>query len=198
LGITTLAEIEKNHKRQKTETLSLRLDPKTRFMLDVLARVGGHSITTVVDRAIREAADRTLIYEIKDYNGNITDQKIWSDYWNPNEGLRMLNLLSEKNYPTNYEEDELIAFTKTHWPFFYTNEKFTNLRNAYVEILWPNISKYLEKWREIKNENFWTVGEDMKKDLSTARVQPPEWPPGSKKTEASRGGYADLDDEIPF
>jgi hypothetical protein len=43
-------------KRAKTETLSLRLDPKTKFMLDFLARVQGQSITTVVERAVAKVA----------------------------------------------------------------------------------------------------------------------------------------------
>ncbi len=40
----------------KAMALLLRLDPKTRFILELTARIKGQSITTVVERAIKETA----------------------------------------------------------------------------------------------------------------------------------------------
>lgn len=182
-------------KRAKTETLSLRLDPKTKFMLDFLARVQGQSITTVVERAVREVAGRVGLES--EYN---QETKTWNSFWDASEGMRALNLLGDPDYPTDYEEDELIRFAKTHWPFFYTNEKANVPRRAYVDLLWPKIDAYLAMWREQRQTNYWAAGEAMRDDLLAAKVAPPEWP--IKKSVPSKGQRedfsADLDDEIPF
>ena len=174
----------------KTQSLSLRLDPKTRFVLEFVARIKGQSITAVVERAIKETADNVKIGP--GYN--------WAYFWDANDGVRILKLLAESNYPTSYDEDELRAFTLAHRQFFYTNSSGTSPRRSFIEILWPSMDNYLEIWREKKSEDYWAAGEAMKKDLSAARVATPDWPPKAEPNappSASQQG-GDLDDEIPF
>ena len=102
----------------KTQTLSLRLDPKTRFILEFMARVKGQSITTLVDRAIREMAGNVTIGG-DEVGGAGLD---WRSFWDASEGVRTLNLLAASDYPTTFDEDELRAFTHAHWQFFYTDD----------------------------------------------------------------------------
>ena len=172
----------------KTQSLSLRLDPKTRFVLEFVARIKGQSITAVVERAIKETADNVWI------GGNNIDERghNWADFWDANDGVRILKLLADSNYPTSYDEDELRAFTLAHRQFFYTNSD-TSPHRSFIEILWPSIDSYLEIWREKKSEDYWAAGEAMKKDISAARVATPDWPP-----KAEPKAPRDLDDEIPF
>jgi len=174
----------------KTQTLSLRLDPKTRFILDFMARIKGQSITTVVERAIKDAGNGTVIGPEYDERGNQIDRDNWSDFWDPSEGIRALKLLACPYYPTTYDDDELQAFTTAHQQFFYSDTKCRQPRRAYVEVLWENMERYLNIWREKKSEDYWAAGEAMAADLSAARVAPPDWPPKPKS--------GDLDDEIPF
>ncbi|WP_143748696.1 hypothetical protein [Mesorhizobium sophorae] len=185
----------KEPRRAKTETLSLRLDPKTRFILELLSKIKGQNITVVVERAIRDVAGNTAItVETNDF-GAETSRTTWVDYWDPDDGVRQLKLLAVAEYPTNFEEDELRSFTLTHWMFFYHDEKGTRIRRPYVEILWPKIEEYMTRWKEKKSEDYWAAGEAMQKALSAARVQPPEWPYKAKsKPKEAR----ELDDEIPF
>ena len=187
----------KDAKRQaKTQSLSLRLDPKTRFVLEFVARIKGQSITAVVERAIKETADNVSIGSNNFGEGG----RNWADFWDANDGVRILNLLADSNYPTSYDEDELRAFTLAHRQFFYTNSSSTSPRRGFIEILWPSIDSYLEIWREKKSEDYWAAGEAMKKDLSAARVAAPDWPPKAEpKSPPSTSQQAgDLDDEIPF
>ena len=180
-------------KRAKTETLSLRLDPKTKFMLDFVARVQGQSITTVVERSVQKVAA-----EIKVIPDDF-DERTWSSFWDASEGVRTLNLIAVPNYPTNFEEDELLTFTKTHWPFFYTSEKAITPRRSYIGILWPKVSsEYLDTWRDQRRANYWAAGEAMRLDLEAAQVAAPEWPTNSKANGPRVSFTADLDDEIPF
>lgn len=99
----------------KTEVLSMRMDPKTRFQLDVVARLRGQSISTVVERAILDAADGALI-------GSGKEARTWRSYWHVSDGVRALNVAADSRlYPT-YEDEITVQFCKTHWPFFYISQ----------------------------------------------------------------------------
>ena len=68
-------------KRTKTESLSLRLDPKTKFILEFVARINGQSITTVVERAIKRASEDVGIAPKWDNRGNELEIRNWTTYW---------------------------------------------------------------------------------------------------------------------
>ena len=119
------------HRGAKTLTLSLRLDPKTKFILDFVARIKGQSITTVVERAIKETADGLGIGPKWDSDGNEAYQPTWSEFWDPDEGIRTLKLLDNSGYPTSFDEDELKAFTLAHWPFFYLDHRGNETRRGF-------------------------------------------------------------------
>lgn len=189
---------EEMRRGAKTQSLSLRLDPKTKFILDFMARVKGQSITTLVERAIKESADNVGIGPKWDEGGNEIDQPTWNDFWDPSEGVRTLRLIANPHYPTTFDEDDLRQFTEVHQPFFYSDPPLRKVpRRAYLEVLWPHIDRYLEIWREQKSTNYWAAGEAMMEDLLAARVAAPDWPPGAPKKEPEKAA-TDLDDEIPF
>jgi hypothetical protein len=186
----------------KTLTLSLRLDPKTKFILDFVARIKGQSITTVVERAIKETADGLGISSW-DEDSRTSYQATWSNFWDPSDGVRTLRLLANSGYPTTFDEDELKAFTLAHWQFFYLDRDGDQPKRVFIDILWPKIDKYLEIWREKKSSDYWAAGEAMKADLAAARVAGPDWPP--KPTTPAKPArrdasspLPDFDDEIPF
>lgn len=162
--------------KAKTQTLSLRLDPKTRFALEYVARVGGQSITTVVERSVLATARTVGMEHQLDDNNNIIPVGIWSDYWDPSEGVRTLKLLSDERYPTTYEEDEVLAFTKAHWEFFYDDEYCFEFRPRYIDVLWPGIDRYLDIWKQNRQTDYWAAGSAMKADLEKAQLTAPSWP----------------------
>lgn len=177
----------------KTATLSLRLDPKTRFILEFVARIKGQSITTVVERAIKEAADRLRIEAFDDRNNPY--ETTWLDFWDPSEGVRTLKLLNHREYPTTFDEDELKAFTLEHWAFFYDHPGGEPNR-GFVDILWPRIDDYLDIWRKKKRTDYWAASEAMLADLDAAGVARPEWPP--KHHKPARPVTPSEPNEIPF
>src|SRR5665213_3703844 len=99
----------------KTESLSLRIDPKTKFVLEFVVRVKGFRITDVIEKAIRAYAEESLIGG-DDYGNN---GKNWLHYWHPEEGMRTIRLLMDEEVQTSFEEDELRAFLKQHGEFFF-------------------------------------------------------------------------------
>jgi hypothetical protein len=174
----------KKDRGTKTQTLSLRLDPKTKFTLEFVARIKGQTLTTIVERAIRESCDQVTIE-----SGFGQERFNWQSFWDPQEGVRTLKLLACETYPSTYDEDDLREFTKTHWDFFYISEKDMVPRRAFLEILWPKIEEYRRIWHEQRDTDFWAAGKAMAADLSAAQVRPPRWP---------RQKDAGFDDSIPF
>jgi len=152
-------------KDRKTETLSLRLDPKTKFMLEFVARINGQTLTTIVERSIRSSLGAVHT------GGNIP--RDWTHFWDPQEGIRTLKLLQCNEYPTTPDEDDLKKFVTIHWPFFYASRTFEEPHRVYVEILWPKIAQYRRIWGERRNRDFWAAGDAMAAALSAAKVQPP-------------------------
>jgi hypothetical protein len=167
----------------KTLTLSLRLDPRTKFILDFVTRIKGQSITTVVERAIKDMADRLGMGVNYDDEGIPTHTPTWRDFWDPSEGVRTLKLLRYENYPTSFDEDELIDFTLNHDVFFYLDIRCREPNRALIGILWPRIDHYLEVWRQTKSTDHWAACEAMKADLAAAGVAVPDYPPKARASD---------------
>ena len=177
----------------KTHTLSLRLDPKTRFVLEFVSRVRGQNITTVVERAIKEAASQVVLEPGR--SEAYDDRPNWLDFWDASEGVRMLKLLSDDRYPSTFEEDELRDFTLAHSEFFYVGKDQPH--GAYLDILWPSIDQFLSIWRSTKISDYWAAGNAMVDALRTAKVSAPEWP-REKATQKQASVDLELEDKVPF
>lgn len=171
--------------RKKTENLTLRLDPKTRFVLDFIARSRGQNITTVIERVIQEAAQSSSVQiDQSEYVG-------WEDLWHVNDGVRYLRVADCRGLFPTFDEEYTLNFAKIHWPFFYTGSNCKNQRVTYIEVLWPGIQKFIQLWNETKSTDYWAAGKAMQEALKAANVRPPDWPvkPTPKPVE---------DNEIPF
>lgn len=177
-----------NEPRTKSQTLSLRLDPKTRFVLEFLAKLKRQNITTIVEDAIRRAA--------ADHPVNPFDRepRTWKDYWDVNEGVRTMRMLADPEMPSDYEDDELRDFIAAHIEFFSESYQLSEPDRINVAVLWPRIEEYLIEWRESKRSNPWAAGRMMVQDLEEAGIAPPEWPRKTKKPPRP----SDPDPDIPF
>jgi hypothetical protein len=191
-------DIVKKDRGTKSQTLSLRLDPKTKFTLEFVARIRGQTITTVVERAIRESCDQVRIRPVGGLN-DYTDQCNWQQFWDPEEGVRTLKLLRSPDYPSTFDEDDLKEFTKAHWQFFYREHDCMNPHRGLVQMLWPKIESYRRIWNEQRASDYFAAGRAMAADLQAAKVAPPQWPPRKPALpKPVSGGRGDMDDEIPF
>jgi hypothetical protein len=156
----------------KTEMLTIRLDPKTRFLLDYVARLNGQTITTVVERAIMTAASSNTISRHGEYAADIS----WHDIWDISEGVRTLRIARvPEMYPT-YEEERRLSFAREHWPFFYTSASGDNLINKYVDVLWPRIDEFVQLHEQGRTKDYFAAGNAMKEVLREAKLRVPDWP----------------------
>lgn len=181
-------------KPSKSETLTIRLDPKTRFMLEFVARLRGQTITTVVERAIADAADDAKIVS---YDG---PDLTWKDFWSIEDGERALQIYGEPALRPTYDEERKLGFAKKHWPFFYTGESRKYLKTAFLEILWPRIDEFVTIDDEQKAKDYFAAGKAMQTALLDAKIAPPDWPANVKApaSKPSGGLSRDMDDDIPF
>jgi hypothetical protein len=181
----------------KTEVLSIRMDPKTRFVVEFVARIRGQSITTVVERSLQETADRTSISN-NDALGHNTE-KTWRDYWHISEGIRWIMVASEPMlYPT-FEEEYKMSFIEVHWPFFYTNSRRNIYKEWSIDVIWPRIDEFVDIWTRTKTTDYFAAGKAMQDVIRLGGLKPPDWPVKVEEKPASpRRPNADLDDEIPF
>lgn len=187
-------------KTRKSETLTIRLDPKTRFILEYLSRLKGQSITTVVERAIVKAADEETV---PDYGTGIPDG--WKYFWDVSEGVRSLKMSSRTEFFPTYEEERRLAFCKEHWPFFWASQERVRFFNYYVDVLWPRIDEFVQIHEDQRANDYFAAGKAMQEALKAAKLKAPDWPvkpTPPKKNDFGQGenkGFSrDLDDDIPF
>jgi hypothetical protein len=155
-------------KAGKSETLTIRLDPKTRFVLEYLSRLKGQTITTVVERAIVNAASNESVQTEGGYAN-------WQYFWDVSDGVRALKMAENSAFFPTYEEEKRLAFAREHWPFFYQTIARDQFVNHYIDVLWPRIDEFVQMHEDMRARNYFAAGEAMAKALSTANLEPPKW-----------------------
>ncbi|RWN91711.1 hypothetical protein [Mesorhizobium sp.] len=176
----------------KTETLTIRLDPKTRFILEYLSRLKGQNITTVVERAIMTAASHETVRDPKFPE----EPDSWQRFWDVSDGCRALRMAERPEFSPTYEEERRLAFAKEHWPFFYASQQKETFLTFYVDVLWPRIDEFIQIHDDQKADDYFAAGKAMQGALRAAKLSAPEWPIHAKPKPS--GPPRDLDDEIPF
>ena len=156
-------------KPAKSETLTLRLDPKTRFMMEFLARLRGQTITTVFERAIQDTAD---LAQIQRNNGRIYT---WKSFWDVEQGVRDILISGEQTLRPTFDEEKRLEFTKKYWPFFYEDTDKLIMQRHYISILWNGIDEFIELDEFQKPIDYWAAGYVMENALKAVQVTPPKW-----------------------
>jgi len=152
----------------KSESLTIRLDPKMRFALEFVARLNGQTITKVIERAVTDAADRTKV----DDGGNSYDAPNWRAYWDVSDGIRAINLAKDENTHPTFEEEEMLDFIRQHWQFFSHDNELRALKRDSIEVLWPMMPSFIEWWRDHKSSDRFYVARMMNHTLAEAGLDP--------------------------
>lgn len=180
-------------KTNKTESLTIRLDPKTRFILEFVSKLKGQTITTVVERAIVNSASGETLRDFKN-GGDLT----WHDFWDISDGVRALQLAARSEFFPSFEEEKRLAFCKEHWPFFWSSKERKTFLNYYVDVLWPNIDAYVQIHDDTKATDYFAAGKAMRDALSAAKLKAPEWPRPAEPLSVRAHLSKTSDDDIPF
>lgn len=150
-----MVKLTKKNAVNKSESLTIRLDPKTRFALEFTARIKEQTITTIMENAIKNVAETTYA-DLKHTRHNNDGQEIptnWKYYWDINEGVRFINLAIDPCTHPTYDEEEILDFIKIHWQYFSHDKDLNHLRREYIDVLWPHMENLIDLWRETKSSN---------------------------------------------
>jgi len=161
----------------KTETLTIRLDPKTRFILEFISRAKGQLLTTVIERAISEAADKVQIADFTRTDGSY--HRGWRDFWSLSEGERALKMAPYPELFPSYEDEKRLAFCREHHVFFYQSGGGDLFATPYIDVLWPRIDEFIQIHESRKSVDYLAAGKAMQEALKAAGLKGPDWSAGN-------------------
>lgn len=93
--------IEKKSKKASTSvTLSLRLDPRSKYLIDLLARQQKRTITGVIEWAVERAGAETTF----DSDHGISFLEVIDSLWSTDESVRLANLALARPDLLDYDE----------------------------------------------------------------------------------------------
>ncbi len=76
----------------KTESLTLRVSPRTRYLMDVMGRIQRRSLTAVIEAAVESYATEA-------------ESSLVAHTWSTDEGERLLNLYSKAPHLCSFDEE---------------------------------------------------------------------------------------------
>ena len=131
--------------RRRGEPLSVRIDPKTRYGLELLSRLQRRSVTGVVEWAIAEALRNSTI---ADSGGReLTVEAALSGAWSVNELERLIALWESYAHLLTFDEERLVAvLVKTPALWHDAN------RRGYRQFRWSEVQPAWEALRPIATE----------------------------------------------
>ncbi len=156
-----------NMKKIKEDTnrstaLSIRATPSVKFAADFAARLKGLSTTALVETLVMAEADKLTIAGLG-----------WRDFDDPSPGVGWCRMYLHK-IALNKDEDEIKRFVLAHREFFYDGTEPNRRR---IEILWPRIGHFADKYFRTMRTSTDAAGADMNKALAEARAKQVTWPP---------------------
>ena len=103
-----MAKNKPNQGARKTETLTLRLDPKVKMMIELISRVRRQSITGVIESAIEEIAFNTETpFSVNGETWGSDVSSIMTDVWSTDESERFINLCYHCPALMTFEEQRI-------------------------------------------------------------------------------------------
>lgn len=149
--------------RVKTDSITLRVDPRFRFALELLSRKTGATMTSLIERAIVAQAAMSRI-------GGLD----WAELWHPEEAVRSLRVASMPELMPSHEEERRSHFCGTWHPFFYRSGVGSEIHEPRVVVLWPAIDRFIDDFERTRSSDFFAVAETMIEALHHAGLDAPK------------------------
>lgn len=183
-------------KLSRSETVTVRLDPKLRYLAELAARKQRRTLSSYVEWAIEDSLNRTVLQE--DHNGNATtlaDEV--PNLWDVDDADRFAKLALRYPELLTHEEQvrwKLIRENGALWRGSYRSgprkEWGWNLEES--SLLFDRLREYWPTFCSVADTG---TGRDKLPDW--AKTDPASRPPPLSKP-PSKTGFDDMDDDIPF
>ena len=181
-------------KLSRSETVTVRLDPKLRYLAELAARLHRRTLSSYVEWAIEASLDNNVLKP--DFEGRGTSIKDDAEYlWDVDEADKFAKLALRYPHLLSHEEQvrwKLIRECGYLWRGKYGPPPSQEWRWQVVEDSFC-FDRLRDKW-----ELFCAVanGDKPASELPTWPKTNPARPPGAKP--AAKTGFDDMDDDIPF
>ncbi|WGK61490.1 hypothetical protein QAO71_15805 [Halopseudomonas sp. SMJS2] len=156
-----MAKNRPNQGARKTETLTLRLDPKYKLLIELISRVRRQSITGVIEAAVEDvASDLDTPYFDDGEMHNYSLGAVFSDVWSSDESERFINMCYRLPTLLTYEEQRIWEIIKSS-PVFHAKEATTlqtdweiggigRLDRGMLRLHWEDLLEYAADKRDSK------------------------------------------------
>lgn len=128
-----MAKNKPNQGARKTETLTLRMDPKVKFLIEIISRVRRQSITGVVEAAMEETAFDLDVPYVEDGKSETRALgAVFSDIWSTDESELFINFCAHMPTLLTYEEQRIWETIKIS-PVFHESKNSKVLTDWSIE-----------------------------------------------------------------
>ena len=181
-------------KLSRSETVTVRLDPKLRYLAELAAKKQRRTLSSFIEWAIEDALGRVTIYEGTSYN-NEHDLSIGQEaanLWDVDDADRFAKLAVRYPDLLTHEEQVLWKLIKENGYLWRGNWRGSdNSWQWKIEegsLQFDELRKHWDTFKKVAS------GEGQKSDLPTWNKTQPA---GGKKAQAE-SGFDAFDDDIPF
>ena len=184
-------------KLSRSETVTVRLDPKLRYLAELAARLHRRTLSSYIEWSIKEALDAEILKQTQDDRYTIGDEA--ENLWDVDEADRFAKLALRYPHLLSHEEQvrwKLIRECGYLWRGKYGPPPAQEWCWQVVENSFC-FDRLRDKW-----ELFCAVanGDKPASELptwaKTNPARPSAYAPGAKP--AAKTGFDDMDDDIPF
>ncbi|WP_434520618.1 hypothetical protein [Pseudomonas sp. AK181] len=159
IGVEEMAKNKPSQGARKTETLTLRLDPKVKMMIEMISRIRRQSITGVVEAAIEEIAfDLDAPFFYKNETNNWSLSSAITEVWSTDESERFINMCYHLPTLLTYEEQRIwetikaskvfLATDATVMETFWEIEGIGRIDRSSVRIWWTYLLEHVDEHKD--------------------------------------------------
>lgn len=187
-----------NKSSNPTISVSLRIDPKTKYLIDLLARDQKRTITGVIEWAIERAASQEQFDNDQyDHHGPSFRDMI-DALWSTDEAMRLIALAMNKPSLLDYDELriwETIKASPDLWlinnPGSFQKFEMNWINSAMVQQYWEPLIDHVQQYRHSPSIRPFSLEEHgvKKEDIEKQKIEQPK-DPGAP--------FEPFDPDIPF
>ncbi|QFT84980.1 hypothetical protein FIU88_08325 [Halomonas sp. THAF12] len=187
-----MAEKKSGARTSNSVNVSLRLDPKTKYLIDLLARDQKRTITGVIEWALERAADQERFDVSSGYDGP-SFRDMLDVLWSTDEAMRLVALAFNKPSLLDYDEMriwETIKASPDLWripnPTVMNRLELIHLNVEMVQAYWEPIIDHVARHKHASAIRPFKLTEHgvSEGDVKKMKTTPPS--------------LEEFDDEIPF
>ncbi|MEQ9446049.1 MAG: hypothetical protein RJS98_10820 [Rhodospirillaceae bacterium] len=170
---------------QKAGAVTVRLDPKLKYLADLAARKQRRPLSGLIEWAVEESLSKVILEEDRNGDTSLMDAERFRGLWDVDEADRVAKLALYYPELLSYDEQIIWKLVRTNgllWKGKYDDGTWT-WKTEPEKLIWDRFREHWETFKAV------AAGEKNEEEL-------PTW----TKDKASSDGWdsGDINDDIPF